>query len=173
MPPPLDPDKRHAIAQAIREGGHRNAIAREHDVAGSTVGKIAKELEAQGELDAPPFDRAQTQRAREALDQDQALNRARLQALLLSDAHRLREQLWLPCVMHNFGGRDNTHNSIDLPQPTFEQQKAIMSAVSLAVDRVVRLDNRSEEAEKQAASLIKGLVDDIRSRRKTEPEAAA
>lgn len=170
VPAALDPDRRASIEHAIRAGGTRNSIAREHHVSGSTVGKIAKELEAHGDLTAPPFDRAKTQRAREALDQDQAMERARLRGLLLQDAHRLRVQLWEPCMFHNFGGKDNTHNSIELPQPTFEQQRAIMATVGTAVDRIVRLDLGSDAAEKEAASLIKGLVDDIRTRRpKPEP----
>jgi transposase-like protein len=177
VPAPLDPAKRDAIEQAIRDGGKRNEIAREHGVSGATVSKIARELEQQGDLDgSPAFDRAATKRATELREVDQAAERARLRQLLLDDAHRLRAQLWTPCVMHNFGGKDNTHNSIDLPQPTFEQQAKIMTAVGIAVDKIVRLDSSNDGAEQQAASLIRSLVDDIRTRRKPtgqEPAGAA
>lgn len=74
MPPPLDPDKRAAILQAIRAGGRsRGAIARDHDVSPSTVTNIAK---AAGLNTA--FDRAQTKKATEAAQVD---HKARLVAL--------------------------------------------------------------------------------------------
>lgn len=160
MPRPLDPDKRAAIEQDIREGGKtRNQIARDHDVSGSTVSKIAKHLEATtGEV---AFERSQTKKASEAKEADARLERARLRELLLEDAHRLREQLWRPCVMHNFGGKDNTHNSIKLDQPTFEQQKQIMTSVGIAVDKIIRLDDQDTGAEK-AAALLDQLVTGLR-----------
>lgn len=177
MPKPLDPEKREAIEDAIRQGHTRNQIARDHGVSGSTVTNVAKRMEARGDLgDAPAFDRSATKRATELREVDQAAERARLRGLLLEDAHKLRAQLWTPCVMHNFGGKDNTHNSVDLPQPTFEQQAKIMTAVGIAVDKIVRLDSANDGAEQQAASLIRSLVDDIRTRRKPtgqEPAGAA
>lgn len=159
MPAPLDPAKRAAIAEAIRDGGKgRNEIARDHGVSASTVGKIA---EAEG-IDGA-FDRAQTKRATEARNADVAARRAELKKLLVEDAHRLRAQLWAPCVMHNFGGKDNTHNSIDLPQPTFEQQRNIMTSVGIAVQRVADLEKLDMGGGvEEAAGLIRDLVDSIR-----------
>lgn len=172
MPKALDPHKREAIETDIKNGLARNHIARTHGVAGSTVGNIAKKLEANGQLDAPAFDRSATKHATAAREVDQAAERARLRQLLLDDAHRLRRQLWEPCVFHNFGGKDNTHNSIELDQPTFEQQAKIMTSVGICVDKIVRLDSSNDGAEQQAASLIKGLVDDIRARKAAPPDAA-
>lgn len=158
MPPPLDPDKRAAIAQAIRDGGRRNEIAREHGVSPSTVTTIAT---AEG-IDGA-FDRSATKRATEARNADVAAERARLKSLLVEDAHRLRQQLWLPCTMHNFGGKDNTHNSIELPQPTFEQQRNIMTSVGIAVDKVAALEKLDlGGGVEEAAGLIRDLVDSIR-----------
>lgn len=172
MPAPLSPEKREQITDLIRDGKTRNAIARAVGVSGATVTKVAKELETQGE--APAFDRSATKRATAAREVDQAAERARLRGLLLEDAHRLRRQLWQPCVMHNFGGKDNTHNSITLEQPTFEQQAKIMTSVGICVDKIVRLDQANDGAEKEASNLIKSLVDDIRTRRASPaaPDAA-
>lgn len=158
MPPPLDPAKRQAIAQAIRDGGTRNAIARQHDVSPSTVSNIATQEGIDG-----AFDRTATKRATEAKNADVAARRAELKKLLVDDAHRLRTQLWLPCVMHNFGGKDNTHNSIELPQPTFEQQRNIMTSVGIAVDKVAALEKLDMGGGvEEAAGLIRDLVDSIR-----------
>lgn len=159
MPKPLDPTIREQIEQAIRAGGHRNAIAREYGVAGSTVGKIARNIEP--DLGHPAFDRAQTKRATAALQADQAAERARLRDLLLGDAHRLRAQLWNPAVFHSFGGKDHTHIALELDQPTFEQQKAIMTSVGICVDKIVRLDSTDAGVE-QAAGLIERLMSGIK-----------
>lgn len=161
MPRPLNPKKRAAIEQDIRDGQPRNQIARDHHVAASTVGRIAHQMETRGDLDTPAFDRSGTKKASEAKEADARLERARLRELLLEDAHRLREQLWAPCVMHNFGGKDNTHNSIDLDQPTFDMQKQIMTSVGIAVDKIIRLDDQDTGAEK-AASLLDQLVTGLR-----------
>lgn len=67
MPAALDPHKRAAIAQAIRDGGTRNAIARQHDVSPATVTLIAQQ---DGITDA--FNREGTKRATEARRIDQA-----------------------------------------------------------------------------------------------------
>ncbi|SNR32946.1 hypothetical protein [Blastococcus mobilis] len=158
MPPPLDPAKRAAIADAIRAGGQRNAIAREHGVSPSTVTTIATQEGIDG-----AFDRTATKRATEARNADTSARRAELKSLLVEDAHRLRAQLWQPCTMHNFGGKDNTHNSIDLPQPTFEQQRNIMTSVGIAVQRVADLEKLDMGGGvEEAAGLIRDLVDSIR-----------
>jgi transposase len=174
MPKPLDPAKRTQIEQAIRDGKSRNAIARQFDVSGSTVTKIGRELEQQpDEPLVAAFDRTATKRATEARQVDQAAQRADLRQKLLDDAHRLRTQLWEPCTMYNFGGKDNTLNSVSLDQPTFEQQRNIMTSVGIAVDKIVRLDTLDDGAEKEAGNLIRSLVDDIRARRAApaaEPE---
>lgn len=171
MPAPLDPQVREAIEADIQDGHlSRNDIARKHHVSGSTVTKLAKHLEANG---APPsFDRSATKHATAAKSADNAAERERLRGLLLSDAHRLREQLWLPCTVHHFGGKDNTHNSIDLERPTFADQRQIMTSVGIAVDKIVRLDV-GDAAEQQAASLIEALVADVRSRREPPVPGAA
>jgi transposase-like protein len=158
MPPPLDPDKREAIAQAIRDGGKRNEVARQFEVSPSTVTTIAKNEGIDG-----AFDRTATKRATEARNADTSARRAALKGLLVEDAHRLRAQLWQPCVMHNFGGKDNTHNSIELPQPTFEQQRNIMTSVGIAVQRVADLEKLDMGGGvEEAAGLIRDLVDSIR-----------
>lgn len=73
MPRPLDPDKRAAILADVEAGGDRNAIARKHGVAPSTVTRFAKKA---GKEDA--FDRSKTQKATEA---KQADDKARLAAI--------------------------------------------------------------------------------------------
>ena len=66
--------------------------------------------------------------------------RQELTGLLLEDAHRLREQLWQPSRLVNFGGKDNTLAETMLDEPLFVDKKNIMSAVGMAVDRVMKLE---------------------------------
>jgi transposase-like protein len=158
VPPPLDPDKRAAIADAIRDGGRRNEIARQFEVSPSTVTNIATQ---EGLTDA--FDRTATKRATEAKNADVAARRAELKKLLVEDAHRLRAQLWEPCRMHSFGGKENSYNFVDLEQPTFEQQRNIMTSVGIAVQRVADLEKLDMGGGvEEAAGLIRDLVDSIR-----------
>jgi hypothetical protein len=149
--------KRRAILRDIREGQlSRNAVARKHEVAAGTVTKIAHSA---GIFDA--FDRSRTMRATEAAQIDAAAERARLRDLLLADAHRLRAMLWEPCRLHNFGGKDNTYNSVDLPEPDFKGKRELMTSVGIAVDKIVRLDAKDDGIE-AAAGLISKLVGGLR-----------
>lgn len=67
--------------------------------------------------------------------------RQELAQLLLEDAHRLRAQLWKPAVVHAFGGKDNTYEEHELDEPTFVDKKNIISAVSVAVTSVTKLED--------------------------------
>ena len=158
MPAPLDPDKRAAIVDAINAGASRNAIAREHGVSGATVSKIAKD---EG-LDQA-FDRSATKRATAAREADNAATRADLKAHLLEDAHRLRRQLWQPCEYLHFGGKDNKLGRVKLEQPTFEQQRNIMTSVGIAVDKIEKLERLDaggglDEAQGLIRDLVAGIT---------------
>lgn len=158
MPQPLDPNKRQAIADAIRAGGKRNQVARDHDVSPSTVTGIAR---TEGIEHA--FDRSATKRATEARSADVAARRVQLKALLVEDAHRLRRLLWEPCTIYKFGGKDNTLNSVDLDAPDFEGKRNLMTSVGIAVDKVAALEKIDMGGGvEEAAGLIRDLVDSIR-----------
>lgn len=157
MPPPLDPDKRAAIADAIRGGGKRNEIAREHDVSPSTVTSIAK---TEGIDDA--FDRTATKTATAARSTDLAARRVELAGLLMDDAFRLRLRLWEEHVVGWEGEGDDRVPIRALPGGRDVQ--SFMVAIGIAIDKVGVL-TQSDGAEKEASSLIRSLVDDIRARR--------
>lgn len=166
MPAPLNPEHRARITQAIREGGQRNTIAREHNVSGSTVSGIAK-------AEGIHFDRSQTRHARVALAEDYASRRAQLREDLLADAIKVRQRFWKPCTVFKFGGKDNTLNSIDLPEPDFEGQRHIATTVGTLVDKLAVLERVEADSTRgqQAAGLLDGIVlglIDERARRQAE-----
>jgi len=78
--------------------------------------------------------------------------RAELASLLLDDAHRLRKQLWQPTVAFAFGGKDNTYEEQQIPEPTFVDKKNILGAVGIAVDRVVKLEDYDKSPADSAAA---------------------
>lgn len=112
------------------------------------------------------LDRSMTAAATEANALDAKARRARLQRDLLEDAEKLREQLWQPALVFNFGGKDNTYEQRELDKPTFTDQLKIVQAVGVAVDRSLKLDlhDSGAGAEKvvgllQATAAALGLTD--------------
>jgi hypothetical protein len=101
---------------------------------GRTVSRIAKEL-------GLSFERGdQVKAATEARKVDAKARRAELALALLDDAARLRAQIWQPCTIHNFGGRDNTHNSHDIDEPLFADKLKLMQAATLAAGKAIDID---------------------------------
>ena len=174
MPAPLNPEVRAAIKQDIRDGKSRNQIARDHSVSGSTVGKIAKHLEANGELAAPAFDRAHTKRATASKQVDLAARRAELGGLLMQDAFDLRERMWgeqyQAVVVPRKGGGASTE-IVAVPTSAADFRNYLTS-IGIAVDKVRVLTEVDSNAQ-EAVSLLGTLVGDIRARRTTVvPDAA-
>lgn len=140
MPAPLDPDKRNAIADAIRAGGTRNQIARDHGVSGATVTSIAK---TENLTDA--FDRSATKEATAASVVDGALWRR-------ETATRLRRLSG--SVLESF--ESMTAEQWEKVPPYFR-----MLTFAIAVDKVAELE-RSEGADTEAAGLVRELMSGLR-----------
>jgi hypothetical protein len=130
---PITDEDYEAVRDLHAQGLGRNAIARQIHRSGRTVSKLAEEM-------GLTFDREATKTATAARVVDGKARRAALALALLEDAERLRQQLFAPCMMRNFGGKDNTYAEQPIDQPDFRNQRDIMSAIGIAVDRAVRLD---------------------------------
>ncbi|WP_156366038.1 helix-turn-helix domain-containing protein [Nocardiopsis sp. NRRL B-16309] len=126
MPPRIPDEKRAAIVADLQAGKTRNQIARDHDVSPSTVSKVANE-------EQHAFDRTQVIHATRAKQADNRARRARLSADLLSDAERLRKQLWEPTTIGAFGGREGDWHTAEVEEPPFADKRAILSSVQTAV----------------------------------------
>lgn len=156
---PWTSDEDRTLARLHADGLSVSAIARKMHRSKGAVSDHARML-------GLSFDRSRTNAATIAHQDDAAARRARLQVDLLEDAERLRKQLWQPAVIHNFGGRDNTHNSIDVDEPVFADKLKIVQAVGVAIDKSVRLaeHDAGAGAEKvvgllQATAAALGLTD--------------
>lgn len=154
----LSDEERARILDLHGEGVARNEIAR---LVGRGPGTVTRVVQAEG----LSFERApEVAAATAAKTMDNAAKRARLEELLLDDALRLREQLWEPALVYNFGGKDNSYEERTLPQPDFGGQNAIMRTVGTAIDKAVRLAEvgRGTQDAGPVVSLLGALVDGLR-----------
>lgn len=96
---------------------------------------------------------AKTRAANEARVEDMAARRAQLASDLMGDVNRLRGQLFAPCVERKVvtlaGSKDEVGTwelvDIDRDQPTFTDQKAIMTTIAIAVDKIQILTGEATE----------------------------
>lgn len=132
---PIDEHDREQVRELHAAGKSRNAIARIIGRSFATVSKIARENE-------PPleFNRAgEVAVATEVRRADLAARRAELAIALQDDAEKLREQLWQPCTVGAFGGKDNIWNDTHLERPTFGDQRQIVAATGTAIQQSLKL----------------------------------
>lgn len=136
MPPPTPDHIRQAIITDITTGQlSRNAIARKHNVAQSTVTRIA---EAEGLADA--FDRTQTKNATEALRSDNKAKRAELQELFLRRGKEALLAMDQPFVVFKIGGKDNIYTEHDVPIPPTVDQRNLMIIAATALDKALAIE---------------------------------
>ena len=141
------------ILRLCRAGVTRNDIARRVGCAAASVTGVVKRA-------GLSFDRSATEAATEARKVDLAARRAELAAGLLDDVQRLRGQLFAPTTMHAFGGKDNTHNSVDLPEPLHADKLKLVQAVGAAIDRHLKLDAHDTDEQGLTAvdAFLKGML---------------
>lgn len=154
MPAPLDPAKREAIAADIRAGNPRNEIARWHEVSGSTVTKIARELEAESP-GVVAFDRSATKSATEARSTDLAAKKAELAQLLMEDAFWLRTRM----REESFQGMDGKGEDAEpiYSLPGGRDTQAFMTAIGIAIDKVGVLTRDDSEGLAAVDSWLRSL----------------
>lgn len=153
---PYTQDELDAVRSRHAAGMGRNAIAKDTGINQRKVSKIAEQL-------GITFVRSPHVRiATEAKKVDARARRAALALALLDDAERLRRAMWESCNAYNFGGKDNTFEQVMLDEPSFRDKREIMTAVGLAIDRAMKLDeyDRTTGADSERSvlgDLMKGL----------------
>jgi transposase len=149
---PIDAKDRAAVKRLHRQGKSRNDIARAIKRSPSTVSKIATAL-------GLSFERgAEVVAATEARRIDLAARRVTLAEQLHQDAEKLREQLWKPCTVGAFGGKDNVWSQTTLEQPTFPDQRNILAATGTAIQQSLKLQPaEGAEGADQVRSMLGAL----------------
>lgn len=144
------------IRELAASGVSRNDIARQLGVSPGSVTKYAP---------AGSFDRAEVLAATKARQADMAKRRAQLADDLLDDARRMREQLWQPALVFNFGGKDNTYEEHHLPEQSTEGKRTLMQAITAAVNAHTRLvDHDGDGQVDEAKSVLDGFMDAVARR---------
>jgi hypothetical protein len=138
-------DSQRAAALALYETHGPTAVEKQLGISKSTVTGWAKAAGTRTVRNEA------TREATEARVVDLKARRQELTALLLEDAHKLRKQLWEPTVVFNFGGKDNDYNERSVDEPTFSDKRAILGAVGIAVDRVIKLEAVDQDGGQTAA----------------------
>jgi IS30 family transposase len=156
MPDPLPEDVVQRIRELAAAGTARNEIARQVGCSPATVTRYAP---------AGSFDRSSTAAAVQAHKIDAAAVRAKLALDLLSDAARLREQIWQPAKIYNFGGKDNTYNDKDVDEPPADVKRTLMLAANTALTAHLRLvDHDSDGGTEQAKGVLEKFMDAVAER---------
>lgn len=102
---------------------------------GRSKATISKWSERAGLL----WDRSKTKAATQAKVADCRARRVALELGELIDAERFRAQMFVPTIVFNFGGRDNTYNEHLLDRPPIIDQFKLQQSVGNAIDRSLKL----------------------------------
>jgi transposase len=152
MARPITDDDREQVRTLHAQGKTRNEIARIIKRSPSTVTKIARDLDL-------TFDRAgEVAVATEVRRADLAARRTALAAALQDDAEKLRAQLWAPCTVGEFAGREGEWHETNLDRPRFGDQRQIIGAVQTAISTSLRLaPAEGGEGAEQVRSMLGAL----------------
>lgn len=155
---PVTDEERAEVRRLHAEGLGRNEIARTIGRGTRTVSVIAAAL-------GLTFDRAaMTETATKVRQADLAERRTILAEALVDDAMRLTEQMWQPAKVFNFGGKENTYEVRDVPEPPADAKRALMLAAGQAIQRSIQLvppvhSEGEEDARSVLGRVMTGLVD--------------
>lgn len=154
---PVTAQDEEAVRRLHAAGRTRNDIAREIGRSPSTVSKLAAKL-------GLGFDREATAAATAAKTADLAARRIMFAEQLQGSAEQLHAQLFAPCIVGAFGGKDNVWSQKRLDRPMFADQRQIMSSVSIALDKSLKLvPHRDEQGAAEAVSMLTSLAAGIRA----------
>ncbi|WP_327335859.1 helix-turn-helix domain-containing protein [Streptomyces sp. NBC_01324] len=150
-------DKWDTLRTLHAEGLGRNAIAREMGIAPAAVSRTAAHL-------GLTFDRSKIQAATTARLADLAERRSLLAEDLITDAEKLRAQIWQPHLYWDWGGKDHDYGDKLADEPTPGDKRALMGAAGMAIDRSLKLApaevsaGGEEEARSMLGNLFTGLA---------------
>jgi hypothetical protein len=159
----IDPKLFDELRALHEQGLGRNAIAREMGVAPVMVSRTAEHL-------GLTFDRSKVEAATKARLADLAERRALLAEDLLSDAERLRAQLWKPTIVYSFGGKDNTYEEHEFAEAPAAEKRALMSTAGMAIDRVLKLMPVEEASNLDSAKSMLGSLGEALARYSREED---
>jgi len=144
MPARIPDETRETVLQDIRDGKHRNAIARTHGVSEGWVTKLAQD-------NGLTFDRAQIKNATEAIQADNAKRRAEVSSMFLAKAKELLTQIDQPHLVFNFGGKNNDYNQHTLEKPPPGDIRNLMISAATAFDKHLAAEKHDADSGAESA----------------------
>lgn len=159
----IDPARFDELRALHTQGLGRNAIAREMGVAPVMVSRTAEHL-------GLTFDRSRIEAATKARLADLAERRALLAEDLMSDAEKLRAQMWAPTIVYSFGGKDNTYEEHEFGEAPAAEKRALMSTAGMAIDRVLKLVPEQESSNLDGAKSMLGSLGEALARYSREED---
>ncbi|MEU9002988.1 helix-turn-helix domain-containing protein [Streptomyces sp. NPDC048551] len=143
-PDPLNEAEINEIRRLHGQGLGRNEIARRIGRGTRTVSVYCARMNL-------VFENTATEAATAARNAQLAEKRSILADSLTDDALRLSAQLWEPAVVYSFGGKDNTYEQQQVPEPPAADKRALMAAATAAAAQSLRLVPPETETEGMAA----------------------
>lgn len=135
------------------QGFGRNQISREMGIEKSVVSRTAAHLG----LD---FDRSRIQAATVARLADLAERRSLLAEDLITDAEKLRAEVWQPRTYWDWGGKDHNYDEKE-HVATAADKRALMGAAGMAIDRSLKLAPNEESSGLDAAKSMLGNLGEL------------
>ena len=129
-------------------GYGRNAIAKQMGINDRWITEAAQSMNL-------VFSRRYlTDAARKAVTDDASAKRQHLALMQLEDAMRMREMLYEPCTVGQFGGKDNVWNEVTLDRPTFSDMGRIQQAVYSASSNAAKLLDADAGTQRSTINLV-------------------
>jgi hypothetical protein len=142
---PLTDAEKARISELYEAGKSCRAIATDTGRSPSTVAAYARKM-------GLTFNTERTANATAAKQASNREKRATLESRFLDEAAKLLDQLSEPVLAYNFGGKDNTYEEHQLPEPDIKGKKDLIQAAGTAVDKAIKL----AEADKAGAGAEAG-----------------
>lgn len=166
---PVTPEEHQRIRELHAQGMGRNEIAR-------TLGRAQRTISVFCAAEGLEFDCTWTEEATRHRMAQLAEKRTILAEALTDDALKLTEQVWQPSVIYNFGGKDNTYEYEEVPEPPADAKKNLMASAGIAIEKSLKLvppavDNGAEEARSMLGKLMTGLQAVYQEQRAADEEA--
>lgn len=132
------------MVDLLPTGQSCRSIAREVGISPDTVSRIAK-------ANGHSFGQQHAARAREVRSAYCAAWRAEFAAKLAEDVDRLRSQLFAETLQWQFGGRDNVFTRATTPEPSPQQKRDLMQAISTGIHAILDVDKHDKQSEADSA----------------------
>lgn len=148
-----------------------DAALRRHIAAGDSIAKTASAMnramstvEGHAKTLGLSWNRDANIAATKALVADTRARRAAFRADLMTDLERLKDQMFKPTTVYNFGGKDNSFEEAVLDKPPIADQLRIVQALAAGVATIEKLENMdADQGVVDATGLLDAIGDAIKA----------